>query len=199
MAVVASLTTLPYDTDACTFEAGPASVLDVAYPGSLSVAVAIANAKGKGVLPVQDLPHSTVGYQRSVERIVTFASALGRGNANTERRTEFSLLLVGSRLWSSIQPGPFGFAARPHVPGPMLGRPVVLTDYPVLVEITEGRLNIPDAFKLGLIRIDNDSEGKLVEALLHSMTTTDRRAGRGTTAFVRKLSKSAWIAPTTED
>ncbi len=166
IAVLAAAVSLFADVaGACTFEAGPAGLLDIGHPGSLSVAVAVARAKDQGTLPSRDLARSALGYHRAVGEIMNFASGLG--DEETQRSPQgFSLLLVGPRLWSAIIPKGSGFAARVHTAGPLPGRPVVLTEYLVLAAIEQGRLSLPEALDLGLIRIHGDTKDGQIEALL---------------------------------
>ncbi len=170
---------------ACGFHGGPRGTLDVAYPGSLSVAVAVANAKDDGLLPARDPARPALGYHRAVGEIMNFASALGdeetqrspkgslkslvlaHGEVEAQRSPQgFSLLLVGPRLWSAIIPQGSGFAARVHTAGPLPGRPVVLTEYLVLAAIEQGKLSLAEALDLGLIRIHGDTKDGQIEALL---------------------------------
>ncbi len=186
IAVLAAAVSLFADVaGACTFEAGPAGLLDIGHPGSLSVAVAVARAKDQGTLPSRDLARSALGYHRAVGEIMNFASGLGdeetqrspkgsrksfvlaHGEVEAQRSPQgFSLLLVGPRLWSAIIPKGSGFAARVHTAGPLPGRPVVLTEYLVLAAIEQGRLSLPEALDLGLIRIHGDTKDGQIEALL---------------------------------
>ena len=166
IAVLAAAVSLFADVaGACTFEAGPAGLLDIGHPGSLSVAVAVARAKDQGTLPSRDLARSALGYHRAVGEIMNFASGLGEVEAQRSPQG-FSLLLVGPRLWSAIIPKGSGFAARVHTAGPLPGRPVVLTEYLVLAAIEQGRLSLPEALDLGLIRIHGDTKDGQIEALL---------------------------------
>ena len=151
---------------ACTFEAGPVSTLEIAHPGSLSVAVAIAKAKDQGALPSQDLMRAPFGFHLAVGRIKNFAASLNEVQTGARTDGGFSLLLVGPRLWSGIEPGDAGYFARPHISGPQSYRPVVLTGYLVLAELEQGRLSMRQALDRGLIRVFNDTDDRQIETLL---------------------------------
>ena len=152
---------------ACTFEAGPSGALDVAYPGSLSVAVAIAGARHRGLLPPSDAPVPNFGYSDAESRIQSFTAAL-RPTFGAQRPRGFSLLLVGQRLWSAIQPNGSGYAARVHVSGPVLGQAVVMTDYIVLDALDRGQLSMSEALNAGLVRVVGSENTDQIKMLLRS-------------------------------
>ena len=153
---------------ACGLHGGPGGSLDVAYPGSLSVAVAIAAAKDSGRLPEVDPMRSLFAYQLATSRINDFANRLGAVETGAALEG-FSIVLVGPRLWTAVTRGKAGLRTRVHVPGPMLGLPVILTDFLVIDSILKDRLSISDALAKGLIRIDGDRDKAVSQLLVTSL------------------------------
>ncbi len=150
-AVVA--TTLP--VQACGLEPAINGGFTVSHPRSLDVAVAVAKARGDGLLrpaPIQSPPNDVLlrlmiaDIRRMQSRLKDGRSALAKGSA-----APFSLVLVGPGLWSHFHLSSGGVLARYHVDGPLAGKPVVLTHHAVLEALLDGTLDPQQAIGQGLL------------------------------------------------
>ena len=140
---------------ACGLEAAINGGFTVSHPGSLDVAVAVANARRDGVLPPapsQSLSNDMLlrlmisDIRRMQSRLKNGRSALAKGSA-----APFSLVLVGPGLWSHFHLTSGGLLARYHVDGPLEGKVVVLTHHAVLKALLEGTLGLGQAAEQGLL------------------------------------------------
>jgi hypothetical protein len=148
---------------ACSYHAGFSGGLSTSHPDSLTVAVAIANAREQGILSANQ-PSEDLGYRQALADLERFRKGL-RITSQTEARTDFSLLLVSSGIWASFHVGQQGALARYHIAAPVAGRPVLITDESVLRAISSRRLSIDEAFELGIIRITGDEAESVIRLL----------------------------------
>jgi hypothetical protein len=163
------LTAFP-QVDACGLEPTLRGGFTVSYPGSLDVAVAVANARREGLLP----PAETEAIANDVrlrQMLVDLRRLQARLNgsgvlAKDGGTAPFSLVLVGPGLWSHYFLTPGGVLARYHIDGP-LGESVVLTHHAVLRALLNGDLGTVKATELGLIAYTG-SEVKSVRTVLES-------------------------------
>ncbi len=140
---------------ACGLELGVRGGFTVSHPRSLDVAVAVAKARGDGLLPTAAarspsndmlLRLMITDIRRMQSRLKDGRSALAKGST-----APFSLVLVGPGLWSHFHLTSGGVLARYHVDGPLTGKPVVLTHRAVLEALLEGTLSPEQAVEKGLL------------------------------------------------
>ena len=139
----------------CGLEPGINGGITISYPGSIDVAVAVADARTKGLLPAA----STVAITNEVRlqnmladlrRLQTRLNA-ARDEMQVENAASFSLVLVGPGLWSHYFMTNGGVLTNYHTDGPLAGKTVVLTHATALRAMLVGSLSIEQATELGLI------------------------------------------------
>lgn len=153
--VVAALMTLPSGVTACGLEFALRGGSFISHPGSLGVAVAVADARREGVLTANasDNVPNNVQLRRMLADLQRLRTQLAKGRAEGPARgsTRFSLMLIGPALWSEYMVSASGVLARYHTTGPGTGRVVVLTHHAVLKALLQGSLSLAQATDLGLI------------------------------------------------
>ena len=147
----------------CGYHAGFPGGLYIIHPGSLAVAVAVANAREQKILSANQLS-GAYGYRQALADLEQFRRRLHIAR-QTDTRTGFSLVLISSGMWASFQVGQHGALARYHLSAPLPGQPVLITDESVLRAINSGRLGIDQALELEVIKIIGDGTGAVVRLL----------------------------------
>lgn len=153
--LVAAMIVLSPRTDACGLDPSVQGGYLVSHPGSLGVAVAVAEARREGLLTTEvsgNLPND-VRLERMLADLGRLESQLVRGQVGGSNQTSahFFLMLIGPALWSEYQVSPSGVQARYHTPGPETGQAIVLTHHVVLEALLQGSLSVAQATDLGLI------------------------------------------------
>ncbi len=147
---------------ACGFHGTLANGLGVPYPGAMSVAISIAEARRDGLLPARTIQsRSAFAYQAALARLGTLQSRL----AASPEESDFSLLFVTTDLWTHYRVG----GVLPHAQGPIPGRPVVMTDDAVLDAVLEGTLGVGEAFDRGLIAVTGDGGAEVAARLISAL------------------------------
>jgi hypothetical protein len=141
--------------DACGLEHSFRGGSLISHPGSLRVAVAVAEARNQGLLPTEspdNLPND-VRLRRMLADLGLLRSQLAQDVADDSNRrsARFSLMLIGPALWSEYLVSSSGVLARYHTTGPRTGQVVVLTHHAVLKALLQGSLSLAQATDLGLI------------------------------------------------
>jgi hypothetical protein len=149
----------------CGYHSGFTGGLYITHPGSLVVAVAVANARDQKILSANQLSEAH-GYRQALADLEQFRRRLQIAR-QADTRTGFSLVLISSGMWASFQVGQHGVLARYHLSAPIPGQPVLITDESVLRAINSGRLGIDQALELGVIKIIGDE----TEAVVSLLTT----------------------------
>jgi hypothetical protein len=148
---------------ACGFH-DPASVnlgmLNLAYPDALHVRTAVWMAQRDARVPreanVSPDP-SSVAFRLDAMR--RYRDAVAGLDALRERMTpmdgtpRFSVVLIGSMLWTRFEPSDGRVAMTPHAPGPLPDDVVVVTDAPVVLALLDGTLTPAEAQARGLVRL----------------------------------------------
>ncbi|MBT8130058.1 MAG: hypothetical protein HKO86_03115 [Gammaproteobacteria bacterium] len=139
----------------CGLEPGINGGITISYPGSIDVAVAVADARTKGLLPAAstDAITNEVRLQNmlaDLRRLQTRLNA-ARNDMQVENAASFSLVLVGPGLWSHYSMTNGGVLTSYHTDGPLAGKTVVLTHAAALRAMLVGNLSIERATELGLI------------------------------------------------
>lgn len=139
----------------CGLEPGFNGGITISYPGSIDVAVAVANARNDGLLPPASSEAVTneVHLQNMLADLRRLQARLNaaRKEISVDNAPTFSLVLVGPGLWSHYRMSPGGVLANYHTDGPILGKAVVLTHATALRAMLAGTLGIERATELGLI------------------------------------------------
>lgn len=147
------LTAFP-QVHACGLEPALKGGFTISYPGSLDVAVAVADARREGLLPPagseavanEMLLQQMLADLRRLQTRLNSSGVLASG----EGAAPFSLVLVGPGLWSHYFRTQGGILARYHINGPLSDN-VVLTHHAVLRALLNGELGTDQAIELGLI------------------------------------------------
>ena len=139
---------------ACGLEPSLKGGFTISYPGSLDVAVAVANARREGLLPPPEteVVANEVRLQQMLSDLRRLQARLNGSGAVASGvgTAPFSLVLVGPGLWSHYFLTQGGVLARYHISGP-LSDTVVLTHHSVLRALLNGELGTDQATELGLI------------------------------------------------
>jgi hypothetical protein len=139
---------------ACALEPMINGGFTVSHPQSISVAVAVANARRDGLLPAADtapVPNE-IQLNRMLADLRKLNKRLDKGRKSmSERPRSFSLVLVGPGLWSHFYASPAAILARYHTDGPMNGRVTVVTHHAVLQTLLNGDLTAEEAVARGLL------------------------------------------------
>ena len=155
MAAIVGISNASIPVHACGLEPGFNGGITISYPGSIDVAVAVANARSEGLLP----PASSEAITNQV-RLQNMLADLRRLQVRLNKaRNEipdagvatFSLVLVGPGLWSHYRMTAGGVLANYHTDGPIAGKSVVLTHAAALRAMLAGSLSIERASELGLL------------------------------------------------
>lgn len=164
-AVAATIAGLTWSAPAaaCSFDGLVVGNMDVAFPGSLSVSLSIANARAAGKLPLAPELSGTDGLARAQATMEALRDELADDFG--ARPQTFSILFTGSRLWSVVNGRDGNVRLNFHAGGPMLGQPVILTEQVVLDAILDGSLSIDEAKSSGLLVVKKD-RGNNIEMLM---------------------------------
>ena len=139
----------------CGLEPGINGGINISYPGSIDIAVAVAKARHDGILPAAtDITQSNeVHLQDLLADLGRLQDRLNEAqNEIADNNTaSFSLVLVGPGLWSHFYMTAGGVLANYHTNGPIEDKVVVLTHASVLRAMLSGSLSIERATELGLI------------------------------------------------
>ena len=140
---------------ACGLEPKVNGGFTISYPGSLDVAIAVAEARNNGLLPqanTNDIP-DMVRLQQMLADLEQLQARLdeGRREIADDFDTPFSLVLIGPGLWSHFHITADSVTANLHTNGPLGESAVVLTHPVALRAMLDGKLSIEQANRLGLI------------------------------------------------
>ena len=153
MLALMMLTAFP-PVQACGLEPTLKGGFTISYPGSLDVAVAVANARREGLLPPagSEVVANEVRLQQMLADLRRLQTRLNDSGvlASGEGTAPFSLVLVGPGLWSHYFLTQGGVLAQYHINGP-LSDTVVLTHHSVLRALLNGDISTLQATELGLI------------------------------------------------
>ena len=153
MLALMMLTAFP-QVNACGLEPTLKGGFTISYPGSLDVAVAVANARREGLLPpaMTEAVANDVQLSQMLADLRRLQARLNESGvpASDKGTAPFSLVLVGPGLWSHYSLTPGGVLARYHIDGP-LSDTVVLTHHAVLRALLNGEIGTEQATELGLI------------------------------------------------
>jgi hypothetical protein len=139
----------------CSLEPTINGGFTISYPGSLKVAVAVADARTKGLLP--PVNKEAITNEIRLQQMLTDLRHLqvrlneARNKIPEDNATPFSVVLVGPGLWSHFHITTAGVQAHYHTNGPLDDKAVVLTHATALRAMLEGNLSIEQATELGLI------------------------------------------------
>lgn len=141
--------------NSCGLEPSIKGGFSISYPGSIEVAVAVAQARRDGILKDSSLPVSSNALMLD-EMLADLRSLQSRLDAVSVDLTEnhpvnFDLVLIGPGLWSHYELASDGVSADYHTDGPNNRDAVVVTHHVVLQALLHGELTIEKAAERGLI------------------------------------------------
>ena len=145
----------PHPAHSCGLEHSINGGFTISYPGSLEVAVAVAEARDNGLLQRADadtLP-DMIRLQNMLADLQQLQTLLDKGRREIPDNfdTPFSLVLIGPGLWSHFHMTTDSVTAHYHTNGPIAEKAVVLTHPTVLRALLDKELDIEQASRLGLI------------------------------------------------
>ena len=147
----------PNPTRACGFHPQLQGGFQISYPGALDVAVAVADARRRNVLPAQrkrtGRPAAAFEFQTAMSDLKRLQAHLdtSRQRLLPHENRRFSIVLVGPSLWSNFHVAPAAVMARYHATGPIDDEPVVLTHRAALHALMRGHIALRDAVASRLI------------------------------------------------
>ena len=161
--VVAVVTSTPQAL-ACTFHMTSfGTFFESTYPGSLNVSLAVAKARSEEQLPGAPLEDGDLGLLRASHELKKLGTQLDA--ASESARSDFFLLLAGQQLWTNYRAKGFGggpgYDVHVHSARPTHDVPIVVTSYFVVLALKDGTMTFEEALDRGLVRIDNDENGKV--------------------------------------
>jgi hypothetical protein len=135
-------------------------LLNWVYPDALHVLGAISTAVAERRLPNPDTAGLNLfgsEYRMAVKPLKRLAEAL---SAAAERPAPFpySLVLVEPMLWTRFEAHLGELRTQIHVSGPQPGDLVLISGEGVIAEIANGRLDMGEAHRLGLVRMYGSEE-----------------------------------------
>lgn len=146
---------------ACGFE-DPSSigfkrgVLNLAFPKSLYITSALWRAESAGLIPKTRgtlMEHGHFGYRNALLRLNRMGRGLtGPSPLSDQPPPAFSVILVGSMLWTHFEMKDGKLAVAPHQEGPTVGDVVIVTDSVVIGALTDRSLDFATAEAAGLLR-----------------------------------------------
>ena len=142
------------------------------YPGAMRVAVAVADARKRGLLPSANLEVSNkVRFQQIMRDVVKLQARLDRirNHIADAGSNDFSLLLAGPGFWAHYHLKPGGVLARYHANGPLRNEVVVITHQAVLSALLRGTISITQATDLGLLEFSGANPTPVKVALESSL------------------------------
>ena len=155
MALTMSMFAASLPAHTCGLEPGINGGITISHPGSIEVAVAVANARSDGLLPPASSEAITneVRLQNMLADLRRLRDRLNKAHAGIpdDSAVPFSLVLVGPGLWSHFHITAGGVLANYHTHGPLANPVVVLTHATALHAMLAGSLTIEQATELGLI------------------------------------------------
>ena len=172
-ALAALLLAVPGLLHACGFESSIKGGFQVSHPDALDVAVAVAEARRRGLLHQADT--GLVSDEQRLQQVLTDLEQLqqrldaGRGLVPHDGLEAFSLVLVGPGLWSHYHLGPEAVTGHYHTAGPLAEGSVVLTHHSVLRALLQGTLSADQAAERGLIAFSGNNGNALKEVLRVSL------------------------------
>ncbi|MGI9520789.1 MAG: hypothetical protein ACR2PG_03980 [Hyphomicrobiaceae bacterium] len=142
--------------EACGLHVQVKNKLPVNYPGAVEVGVAVITARQLGILPKfrRERPQNDSEFLRTIDDLEQLRRRIGNNRSaipSGQSSSGFSMLLVGSGLWSSVELTASDLLARYHITGPLKGMPVVVTHREVLRTLLSGSLSLQRAYELRLL------------------------------------------------
>jgi hypothetical protein len=175
-ALASALTVFSFSSaHSCGLEPTLKGGFSVSHPGALQVAVAVANARRDGVLPMasQDAVSNDVRRRQILADLRRLHDRLNSGwDALAADVAPFSLVLVGPGLWSHFHPTRGGVLSRFHAQGPLPDRVVVLTHHAALQALLLGDLSVEQAAARGLIAFSGNDAAMVQGALEISLSAS---------------------------
>ncbi len=147
-------------TRACGYDMAWDNPFQLSWPGSLDIAMATSAAISTDRLSPIPAIMGKEGFSRSYQWLNQLRASL----KTTGIPGNVSILLVDSGLWSRLR-GKQTLLLQSHTQGPVEGDRVVLLSEAAIDALLAGRLSASAAVALGVMRIDEDAGGVLLQRL----------------------------------
>ena len=155
------------EAQACAFHITGLGGFDLAYPGSMRVALAVAEAKLYGNLPQTILPEGDEGLRITSNAMKTLGDRLDQ--IPQDSMADFYILLVDRRLWTRYYVETYSdgkaYNVYVHTSAPEEDIPVALMTYDVLEALATEKMTVSEAVDAGLIQIQGQSPDQVSTAL----------------------------------
>ncbi len=161
------------EAQACAFHITGLGGFDLAYPGSMRVAIAVADAKiGGGLLPAT-LPDGDEGLQIASKTMKGLGDRLD--DIPQASMEDFYILLVDRRLWTRYYVETYSdgkaYNTYVHTAAPEEDIPVALMTYEVVDALNSGKMTITDALDAGVLQIQGRTQDRVAAALSEAYGT----------------------------
>ncbi len=148
---------------ACGLEGGMGDSFGAAHPGSLEVAFAARDALDAGVLAPDAALESTLGHDRSDDRLRTLAAMLpARKSA-----APIAVLLIETGTWTRLTPNAGVLVVTEHAEGPKAQDATLIASELALRDLASGRMSATEALARRVVVVSSDGccRDQLVAAL----------------------------------
>lgn len=143
-------------TQACGYDMLVGDPFATAWPGSLDVAIATANAiSSNAISPIPPLAGGD-GFVRAQQWLLQLKDSLQRA----DQPGGFSILLVDSGLWSKMR-GKEVLLLQLHSPAPTEKDKVVMISEAGLNALLSGQITLEQAQQLGVLTLSQDPDQQL--------------------------------------
>ena len=129
--------------------------LNWTYPNALYVTSAVWRAQLDGEIPRSESPSpvsALIGYGATIKRLGVLREHLLNVRGGRPVPT-FSIVLIGSMLWTHFEPSQTDVRMTTHAAGPSSEDVVIVTDEPVIRALIDSQLTPQHARGLGLISL----------------------------------------------
>ena len=178
--------------NACGYH-DPSSVnlgmLNLAYPDALYVRTAVWAAQLDGALPRNEQAAAGNPEIEKIRAMLRMRATIVRLGALRDRvgavlggqpAPAFSVVLIGTMLWTRYEPGGGTLQMDAHTTGPASEDVVIVTDEPVVAALLDGRITPRQARTLGLVRFYGAPQSvEDVESLLDGVAPVKTTSAAG--------------------
>lgn len=137
---------------ACGLEGGMGDAFGAAHPGSLEVAFAARDALDAGVLTPDGALESSLGHDRSDDRLRALAASLPARKA----AAPIAVLLIESGTWTRLTPKAGVLVVTEHAEGPQAQDVTLIASELALRDLAGGRMSAEDALARRIVIVSSD-------------------------------------------
>ena len=147
------------------------SIFERSYPGSLSVAAAVAAARSEGRIPETRLESGNLGFWKASFELRRLGSLFDL--ARETPKVDFFLVLAGPQLWTHYRVRDHSdrkdYEVLVHATAPVHEVPVVVTSYYAIAALREGALTFDEAIDFGLVQVSGNGGGHVAALFSESL------------------------------